>query len=436
MQMVKNRRVDKLLNVLLVDVANYFIAKENLLTTGRIRSRRHESMAAIRQRAEQLTAKGWVHKVTKGLGGAYQVPSEGGKETYLTAPAEQFCSCSHNQSGGRVCKHLHLLFLISLQRNSKVPTKEILQKDLKRKIINEKLVKCAENSVEEYVVQSPATQQTYMVRVTSNICTCNHFAHAGWCVCLEIVRSIALSTLDLIEASGPTQSDANLTGSVEQPFDADELDTTTRETNDRDIPTQVINEKPSVVHRLERLLHHAETDQLTPQAATYIEEAYNSQFSCFDGTTKQKKMEVLNPNRKSKGSMTVKLLERASTDFHTKPRIKQILRKKANSESVDSNKFKATTSKTVMRKRRKGYQIYGEVKKKKQDLIAITSELTVPRNVKEYLNLQKERCTIFPRHRPLQIIFVNGIMENLERLFSFVPDCKELCRNELISYFV
>ena len=151
---------------------------------GRIHSRRHDKEADMRQKAEQLLAKSWLLKVKMESTFAVSVLSEFGNEEYRVAPAELHCTCVHSQVGGRICKHLHLCFFVSQQNPNIVQTIENLKKSTKYDILQNKLYEVKNFELgEEVAVNSPVTEQKYIVKLTSNFCTCNAFVHKGECFC-------------------------------------------------------------------------------------------------------------------------------------------------------------------------------------------------------------------------------------------------------------
>lgn len=428
--MNQNRRVDRLVLVLLGDVCNYFVAKENLLHAGRIRSRRHETSNHIEQKAKHLLAKGWLLKIKKVNGGAYHVPSEYGHVVYITVPAEQFCSCAYNQSGGRMCKHLHLLFLISVDDPLRVPNKEFLKLEMKQTILDHRLYKPVENSIDEYEVTCPGSGQTYLVKITSNLCTCNHFAHFGECACIDVIKSVAPTALSLIESASPLEDDEESARSFQQVTD--------------DVPDQAftageanfVENEVSIEEKLRRLLDHAKCYPVTSPANALVTKAYDLVFGKFVGQTKKRKMHVLNPNREHKAKMCkVKRICRTSEDIKRDPKVKSQSRRKSLKTACTESGFVKVSSRATTRKRRKGHQIYGSNKRISQEVISIGNNLKVPVNIHEFLKLQKERTTCFPRVKSLQILYINGIMERLGQLYNFVPENAHTCRTELITFF-
>ena len=88
--MTLNKRVDKLVRILLCDVTEYFTAKEALIAAGRIRNRRRDKSNSVQLRAEQMIGKGWLTKIKPESSGLMLIPSEFGNETYLVSVAEFF----------------------------------------------------------------------------------------------------------------------------------------------------------------------------------------------------------------------------------------------------------------------------------------------------------------------------------------------------------
>ena len=88
--MTLNKRVDKLVRILLCDVAEYFAAKDALIAARRIRNRRRDKSNSVQLRAEQMIGKGWLTKIKSESSGLMFILSEFGNETYQVSVAEFF----------------------------------------------------------------------------------------------------------------------------------------------------------------------------------------------------------------------------------------------------------------------------------------------------------------------------------------------------------
>ena len=108
------RRLDDLIQILLGNVMEYFEAKQQLLKSGRIKSKKEESQSLIQGRAEKMLACGWSDKIRYSSSDPFLlVDSESKATSYKTVPGELCCECAFNHESGRICKHLELYHLLS-----------------------------------------------------------------------------------------------------------------------------------------------------------------------------------------------------------------------------------------------------------------------------------------------------------------------------------
>ena len=424
--MTLNKRVDKLVRILLCDVTEYFTAKEALIAAGRIRNRRRDKSNSVQLRAEQMIGKGWLTKIKPESSGLMLIPSEFDNETYLVSVAEFFCTSPHNQVGGNICKHLHLCFLASNQSGHIVPSFETATKNLRHEITRNEMFEIKNAELGEVEITSTVSGQVNYVRLSSNICTCNAVSHHGTCVCIDIARSVCpqVAEMMILEESEVAMNSDNLDQMALSDLDVE---------IDRD--NQV---KSDFLDKLDKLRYRYNDEEVPLNIKKLVDEAYDLAFNSFVKKTKKQKNKVLYPNRKQskhhKPQLCAGVNEIGFNPGNTKQVVRPIIKRKiSRKRKTRETAFKVTKTRTKVNKQRKKC-IISEKECKQKDFVSLANSSTVPKNVKSYIDKHKKKITIFPFRPDLQILHINVVIEKLVSLYNYFPEDKEEFQKDLIAY--
>ena len=242
-----------------------------------------------------MIGKGWLTKIKPESSGLMLVPSEFGNETYLVSVAEFFCTCSQNQVGGNICKHLHLCFLASNQIGHIVPSFETATKHLRQEITRNEMFEIKNAELGEVEITSTVSGQVNYVRLSSNICRCNVFSHRSTCVCIDIARSVCPKVAEMIILEESEGEEVAIYSDNSDQMALSDLDVEI----DRD--NQV---KSDFLDKLDKLRYRYNDEEVPLNIKKLVDEAYDLAFNSFVKKTKKQKIKSCtqtenNPNTTS-----------------------------------------------------------------------------------------------------------------------------------------